>query len=87
MTARRLLLGVTASAAIAIFISSPASAWWGDDQNAFSRQACFYAWGNPNYVPPPGPTFGYGGPSCWGREMIRARKHIRARGRPLRVKG
>jgi hypothetical protein len=82
---RTLLLGGVVSAAIAMLAPTAASAHWHESGNAFARLACWYAGGNPSYAPGPGPTFGYGGPSCWDREVIRIRRHVRER--PLRVRG
>lgn len=82
---RSLLLGVAVSAAVSIGAATDASAQWRVSGDAFSRLACWYAWGNPSYAAPPGATFGYGGPSCWDREVIYTRRHGRAR--VLRVRG
>jgi hypothetical protein len=86
MTAARSLLIVAASAAIAAALApTPASAH-GRERDAFARLACWYAGGNPSYVPGPGPYFGYGGPSCEDREVI-VHRHKHRRPRPLRVRG
>lgn len=82
---RTLLLGAGLSAAIATLTPTAAPAYWREPGDAFSRLACWYAFGNPNYAPPPGSTFGYGGPSCWDRTTIVRTRHLRARA--VRVRG
>ena len=86
MIVARSLLLLAASAALATVLTpAQASTYGREGGDAFARLACWYAGGNPSYVPGPGPYFGYGGPSCWDSATIRRYRHRHVR--PLRVRG
>ena len=75
---RTKLLGLAISATVAMTLTPvAASAWWREPGDAFGRLACWYGGGSSSggWAKGPGPTFGYGYPSCWDEATIRKYRH------------